>query len=88
MELAAKGVKPVTLELGGKSPLIIFSDCVLDNAVKGALMANFLTQGEVCSSWERMLESCLCHIREVHFGTSSSVLLGLEKKTAMQSSLG
>lgn len=48
MEMAAKGIKPVTLELGGKSPLIIFSDSDLDNAVKGALMANFLTQGEVC----------------------------------------
>lgn len=47
MEAAAKGIKPVTLELGGKSPLIIFSDCDLENAVKGALMANFLTQGEV-----------------------------------------
>lgn len=47
MEMSAKGIKPVTLELGGKSPLIIFSDCNLENAVKGALMANFLTQGEV-----------------------------------------
>lgn len=47
MELASQGIKPVTLELGGKSPLIIFSDCDLENAVKGALMANFLTQGEV-----------------------------------------
>lgn len=47
MEMAAKGIKPVTLELGGKSPLIIFSDADLENAVKGALMANFLTQGEV-----------------------------------------
>lgn len=47
MEMAAKGIKPVTLELGGKSPLIIFSDCSLENAVNGALMANFLTQGEV-----------------------------------------
>lgn len=47
MEMAAKGIKPVTLELGGKSPLIIFSDCALENAVNGALMANFLTQGEV-----------------------------------------
>ncbi|KAJ6655453.1 hypothetical protein lerEdw1_005154 [Lerista edwardsae] len=54
MELAAKGIKPITLELGGKSPLIIFSDCVLDNAVKGALMANFLTQGEVCSNGTRV----------------------------------
>lgn len=50
MEMAAKGIKPVTLELGGKSPLIIFSDCSLENAVNGALMANFLTQGEVCVS--------------------------------------
>lgn len=47
MEMSAKGVKQVTLELGGKSPLIIFKDCELENAVKGALMANFLTQGEV-----------------------------------------
>ncbi len=45
--MAAKGVKQVTLELGGKSPLIIFKDCELENAIKGALMANFLTQGEV-----------------------------------------
>ena len=34
----------MTLELGGKSPLIIFDDADLTNAVKGALMANFLTQ--------------------------------------------
>lgn len=45
--MSAKGVKQVTLELGGKSPLIIFKDCELENAVRGALMANFLTQGEV-----------------------------------------
>ncbi|XP_065102908.1 4-trimethylaminobutyraldehyde dehydrogenase A-like [Paramisgurnus dabryanus] len=54
MEMAAKGVKPVTLELGGKSPLIIFKDCELENAVKGALMANFLNQGEVCCNGTRV----------------------------------
>ncbi|XP_010310500.1 4-trimethylaminobutyraldehyde dehydrogenase [Balearica regulorum gibbericeps] len=54
MEMAAKGIKPVTLELGGKSPLIIFSDCALENAVNGALMANFLTQGEVCCNGTRV----------------------------------
>ncbi|XP_062308456.1 4-trimethylaminobutyraldehyde dehydrogenase A [Osmerus eperlanus] len=54
MEMSAKGVKPVTLELGGKSPLIIFKDCELDNAVKGALMANFLSQGEVCCNGTRV----------------------------------
>lgn len=47
MELASEGVKPVTLELGGKSPLLIFEDADLENAVRGALMANFLSQGQV-----------------------------------------
>ncbi|CAM4591064.1 unnamed protein product [Lepidochelys olivacea] len=54
MEMSAKGIKPVTLELGGKSPLIIFSDSILENAVNGALMANFLTQGEVCCNGTRV----------------------------------
>nr|XP_005994849.1 PREDICTED: 4-trimethylaminobutyraldehyde dehydrogenase [Latimeria chalumnae] len=54
MEMASKGIKPVTLELGGKSPLIVFSDCDLQNAVKGALMANFLSQGEVCCNGTRV----------------------------------
>jgi acyl-CoA reductase-like NAD-dependent aldehyde dehydrogenase len=47
-------VRNVTLELGGKSPLIVFDDADLKNAVKGALMANFLTQGEVCSNGTRV----------------------------------
>lgn len=50
MEMASKGVKPVTLELGGKSPLIIFEDSDVENAVRGALMANFLSQGQVCQA--------------------------------------
>ncbi|KAM4738845.1 4-trimethylaminobutyraldehyde dehydrogenase A [Anableps anableps] len=54
MEMSAKGVKQVTLELGGKSPLIIFKDCDLENAVRGALMANFLTQGQVCCNGTRV----------------------------------
>ncbi|XP_071773771.1 4-trimethylaminobutyraldehyde dehydrogenase B [Centroberyx gerrardi] len=54
MEMASEGVKPVTLELGGKSPLLIFQDSDLDNAVKGALMANFLSQGQVCSNGTRV----------------------------------
>ena len=47
MAAGAIGLKNVTLELGGKSPLIVFEDADMKNAVKGALMANFLTQGEV-----------------------------------------
>ncbi|XP_075877048.1 4-trimethylaminobutyraldehyde dehydrogenase B isoform X1 [Nelusetta ayraudi] len=54
MEMASKGVKPVTLELGGKSPLLIFEDSDMENAVRGALMANFLSQGQVCSNGTRV----------------------------------
>lgn len=55
MEMASKGVKPVTLELGGKSPLLIFKDSDLENAVRGALMANFLSQGQVVYLFFHML---------------------------------
>lgn len=54
MKAAADTIKHVTLELGGKSPLIIFDDADLKNAVKGALMANFFTQGQVCSNAARV----------------------------------
>ena len=54
MEQAAGTLKHVTLELGGKSPLIVFEDAHLDNAVSAALMANFCTQGEVCSNGTRV----------------------------------
>jgi betaine-aldehyde dehydrogenase len=51
---AAGTLKHVTLELGGKSPLIVFADANLDNAVSAALMANFYTQGEICSNGTRV----------------------------------
>ncbi|PMN61996.1 betaine-aldehyde dehydrogenase [Enterovibrio norvegicus] len=51
---AAGTLKPVTMELGGKSPLIVFSDAELDNAVSGAMLANFYTQGEVCTNGTRV----------------------------------
>ncbi len=54
MQAAAKTLKSVTLELGGKSPLIIFEDAHIDNAVSAAIMANFYTQGEVCSNGTRV----------------------------------
>ena len=54
MQSAAEGIRNVTLELGGKSPLIIFDDANLKNAVKGAMMANFFTQGQVCSNAARV----------------------------------
>jgi betaine-aldehyde dehydrogenase len=51
---AARSLKQVTLELGGKSPLIIFDDAKLDNAVAGALLANFYSSGQVCSNGTRV----------------------------------
>lgn len=54
MSDAAQTLKNVTLELGGKSPLIIFGDAKLDNAVSGALLANFYSSGQVCSNGTRV----------------------------------
>jgi len=54
MSDAAGTLKEITLELGGKSPLIIFNDADLNNAVSGALLANFYTQGEVCTNGTRV----------------------------------
>ncbi len=51
---AAASLKQVTLELGGKSPLIVFDDAKLDNAVAGALLGNFYSAGEVCSNGTRV----------------------------------
>jgi len=51
---AAHTLKHVTLELGGKSPLIVFADAKLDNAVAGALLANFYSAGQVCSNGTRV----------------------------------
>ena len=51
---AAATLKHVTLELGGKSPLLVFADADLDNAVGAAMLANFYTQGEVCSNGTRV----------------------------------
>ena len=54
MAAAARGLKPVTLELGGKSPLIVFQDADPDNAVSGAMLANFYSSGQVCSNGTRV----------------------------------
>jgi betaine-aldehyde dehydrogenase len=51
---AASTLKEVTMELGGKSPLIIFDDAVIDNAVSAAMLGNFYTQGEICTNATRV----------------------------------
>jgi betaine-aldehyde dehydrogenase len=51
---AAQSLKQVTLELGGKSPIIVFPDADLRNAVAGTLLGNFYSAGEVCSNGTRV----------------------------------
>ncbi|UXI03548.1 betaine-aldehyde dehydrogenase [Photobacterium sp. TY1-4] len=51
---AAGSLKDITMELGGKSPLVVFDDANLENAVSAAMMANFYTQGEVCTHGTRV----------------------------------
>jgi len=54
MAQSAATLKKVTLELGGKAPLIVFADSDFDLAVQTALDANFYTAGEVCSNATRV----------------------------------
>ncbi|MEO1265384.1 MAG: betaine-aldehyde dehydrogenase [Pseudomonadota bacterium] len=51
---AADGLKHVTMELGGKSPLIVFEDADIDNAIGGAILGNFYSSGQVCSNGTRV----------------------------------
>lgn len=54
-EAAARGFKTVTLELGGKSPNIVFDDADLDQAVKGAVSGIFAATGQSCQAGSRLL---------------------------------
>lgn len=52
---AAKGIKHVTLELGGKSPNIVFADANIEDAVKGAISGIFAASGQTCIAGSRLL---------------------------------
>lgn len=62
-ELAAKGLKRVTLELGGKSPNIVFDDAKLDNAVKGVISGIYAATGQTCVAGSRLLLQRSIHDR-------------------------
>ncbi len=53
-QAAAEGIRHVTMELGGKSPLIVFADADLDAAVGAAMLGNFYSTGQVCSNGTRV----------------------------------
>ncbi len=54
-ETAARGIKKVTLELGGKSPNIVFDDANIDDAVKGVISGIFAATGQTCIAGSRLL---------------------------------
>ena len=54
MEGASGTTKHVTLELGGKSPILVFADADLDAAVSGAILGNFYSTGQICSNGTRV----------------------------------
>jgi betaine-aldehyde dehydrogenase len=70
---AAAQMKHATMELGGKSPLIIFDDADLDSAVSGAINANFYASGQVCSNGTRVF---------VQRGIKEAFLARLAERTA------
>src|SRR5205823_694855 len=54
-QAALGNLKKITLELGGKSPMVVFSDVDVDNAVDYALFAIFCNAGQVCSAGSRFV---------------------------------
>jgi len=54
-ETAARHLKPVLLELGGKAPLVVLDDANLDEAVNAAVFGAFMNQGQICMSTERII---------------------------------
>ena len=58
-------MKRVTLELGGKSPNIVFDDADLDNAVKGVISGIFAATGQTCIAGSRLLVQASIHDRFV-----------------------
>jgi acyl-CoA reductase-like NAD-dependent aldehyde dehydrogenase len=60
-QAAAGTLKPVVLELGGKSPNIVFDDCVIDDAVRGAVAGIFAASGQTCIAGSRLLVQDTIH---------------------------
>jgi acyl-CoA reductase-like NAD-dependent aldehyde dehydrogenase len=54
-EKAARYLKPVLLELGGKAPFVVLDDADIDGAVNAAVFGSFLYQGQICMSTERFV---------------------------------
>ncbi len=78
MKAAADHVASVTLELGGKSPVVVLADADLDAAVEGTLKAIYLNAGQVCSAGSRLVVERSVHaaMMERLVPASESLILG------------
>ncbi|MCO0596987.1 aldehyde dehydrogenase family protein [Peribacillus butanolivorans] len=87
MQAATKNLKPVSLELGGKSPNIVFDDATLEDAVNGAMFGIYFAQGQVCASGSRLFvqESIYDKFMELFASKVQSIRVGnpLEATTQM-----
>ena len=54
LSAAGAQIKPATMELGGKSPMIVFADADLESAIGGAMLGNFYSTGQICSNGTRV----------------------------------
>jgi betaine-aldehyde dehydrogenase len=65
MATAGAHLKHATMELGGKSPMIVFDDADLENAIGGAMLGNFYSSGQICSNGTRVFVQSGLHDRFV-----------------------
>jgi aldehyde dehydrogenase (NAD+) len=71
-ELAARTVKRVALELGGKSASVVLADADLEAAVKGSLANCFINGGQTCTAWTRLLVPAELHDRAVELAVQGT----------------
>jgi betaine-aldehyde dehydrogenase len=84
---AAAGVRHVTMELGGKSPILVFDDASVEDAVGAAMLGNFYSAGQVCSNGTRVFvqKGLKAKFLERLAARSAAILLGdpLDEATQM-----
>lgn len=71
---AAENIRSVTMELGGKSPMVIFDDADVENAVSGIILGNFYSSGQICSNGTRVF---------VQKGIKDAILSRLTERLAL-----
>ncbi|MDN3651610.1 betaine-aldehyde dehydrogenase [Thalassotalea ponticola] len=79
MQSASTNLKEVTMELGGKSPLIVFDDADVSQAVSAAMLGNFYTQGEICTNCTRVYvhrDVYVAFLDELKTRTENNVIAG------------